>query len=233
VNRSLAAAIAAAGLLGVVGAGCGKHEESRTVAPSGHQIVANPSSFPLYAHSDVMNVVPIDSAQMFAAMKQSDPSADVQKNFRGHEVIAQNGATMVQLKAWLASLRTSPPGGLRLSTDRVDVNGSGNGKKTSSTIVDGAEFETPAKTRDVYVFVADPDRVRAQLGVVFGLIDNYSKVPEMLRGPIDEEAKKQVGYSVTELLDAKSPVGAAVAALKQLQGTGHRAIVVVDTSQAK
>lgn len=231
--KRLFAVIAGAALLCVAAAGCGKHEKSHTTAaPSSHRIVENPSSFPLYPHSDLINVVPIDSAQMFAAIRKSDPSADAQKNFRGHEVIAQNGATMAQLKAWLASLRTSPPEGLRLSADRVDVS-SDNGKKASSQTVDGAEFETSAKTRDVYVFIADPERVRAQLGVVFGLIDNYSKVPDMLRGPIDDEAKKQIGYTVTELLDAKSPVGAAVAALKQLQGTGRRAIVVVDTSQAK
>ena len=232
MERLSAAVVISAALLCVAAAGCGKHEESHTAAPSGHRVVENPSTFPLYPHSDLINVVPIDSAQMFAAIRKADPHADVQKNFRGHEIIAQNAAPMAQLNTWLASLRTRPPAGLRLSEDHVDVN-AGDGKKASSLAIDGAEFDTPAKTRDVYVFVADPERVRAQLGVVFGLIDSYAKVPQMLRGPIDDEAKQQLGYTVTEMLDPKSPVGAAVTALKQLQGTGHRAIVLVDTSQTK
>jgi hypothetical protein len=227
-----AALLFGAALLSVAAAGCGKHEESRTAAPPGHRAVENPSTFPLYPHSDLINVVPIDSAQMFAAIRKTDPHADVKKNFSGHEVIARNAATMVQLKTWLASLRTHPPAGLHLSEDHVDVTSSA-GKKGTSQAVDGAEFDAPAKTREVYVFVADPELVRAQLGVVFAMIDNYAKVPAMLRGPIDDEAKQQLGYTVTELLDAKSPVGAAVTAVKQLQGTGQRAIVVVDTSQAK
>jgi hypothetical protein len=233
VNRSLAVVITAAGLLCVAGTGCGKHQESRTGATSG-PILANPSSFPLYSHSDLINVVSIDSAQMFAAIRTSDRKVDVQKNFRGHEVIARNVATMAQLNAWLASLRSRPPAGLRLSPAHVNVDAlSGDGKKPGSATINGAQFETRANTREVWVFIADPDRVRAQWAIVFGLIDNYAKMPAMLRGPVDDEAKKQVGYTVTELLDAKSPIGAAVSAIKQLQDTGQRAIVVVDCSQAK
>jgi hypothetical protein len=42
-----------------------------------------------------------------------------------------------------------------------------------------------------------------------------------------------LGYSITELLDPKSPVGAVVTAVKQLQGTGRRAILLIDESAAK
>jgi len=228
-------AVVAAAFVCSTSTGCAKHEESQTTTsgPSTHLIVENPSNFPLYPGSGVMTVVPIDSAQMFAAIRKADPHADVPKNnYRGNEVVLQTNASMAQLSGWLATLRKTPPAGFHASQNHVDVsNGDTNG--WSSKTVDGGEFETPDAQRSVYVLIADPQRIRAQLGAAFDLIDNYSKVPGMLRGPIDQQAKQQLGYSVTEMLDPKSPVGAAITSLKSLQGTGHRAILLIDGSQAK
>jgi hypothetical protein len=230
------AAVIAAALVCVVSTGCAKHDETQTTtttAGSSRLVVENPSNFPLYPGSGVMTVVPIDSAQMFAAIRKADPTADVPKNnYRGHEVVLQTNASMAQLSGWLATMRKTPPAGFHASQNHIDVsNGDTNG--WSSKTVDGGEFETPDAQRSVYVFVADPQRMRAQLGAAFDLIDNYSKVPGMLRGPIDEEAKKQLGYSVTEMLDPKSPVGAAVTSLKSLQSTSHRAILLIDQTETK
>jgi hypothetical protein len=226
----------AAAFVCVAWAGCAKHEESQTTtttASSTHVVAGNPSDFPLYPGSGVMTVVPIDSAQMFAAIRKADPKADVPKNnYRGNEIVLQTNASMAQLSGWLATLRKTPPAGFHASQDHVDVsNGDPNG--WSSKTVDGGEFETANAQRSVYVFVADPQRIHAQLGAAFALIDNYSKVPDMLRGPIDQQAKQQLGYSVTEMLDPKSPVGAAVTSLKNLQGTGHRAILLIDQTETK
>jgi len=186
----------------------------------------------VYPGSGVMTVVPIDSAQMFAAIRKADPHADVPKNnYRGNEIVLQTNASMAQLSGWLATLRKAPPPGFHASQDHVDVSTGPNG--WSSQTVDGGEFETSGEQRSVYVFVADPQRIRTQLGAAYALIDNYTKVPDILRGPIDQQAKEQLGYSVTEMLDPKSPVGAAVTSLKNLQGTGRRAILVVDESQTQ
>ena len=229
------AAVIAAALVCVASTGCAKHEESQTTtnAPSTHLLVENPSNFPLYPGSGVMTVVPIDSAQMFAAIRKGDPNADLPKNnYRGNEIVLQTNASMAQLSGWLATLRKTPPAGFHASQNHIDVsNGDTNG--WSSKTVDGGSFETPDAQRSVYVFVADPQRIRTQLGAAFDLIDNYSKVPGMLRGPIDQQAKQQLGYSVTEMLDPKSPVGAAVTSLKSLQGTGHRAILLIDQTATK
>ncbi len=196
-------------------------------------MVANPSDFPLYSGSSVMTVVPIDSTQMFAAIRKADPQASVPpKNYRGNEIIAQTGASMAQLSGWIVSLRKTPPAGFHASRDHVDVsNGDTNG--WSSKTVDGVSFATSGSQRSVYLFVADPQRIRAQLGAAFDLIDNYSKVPDMLRGPIDQQAKEQLGYSVTEMLDPKSPVGAAVTSLRSLQGSGRRAILLIDQTETR
>jgi hypothetical protein len=229
------AAVIAAALVCVASTGCAKHEESQTTtnAPGTHLVVENPSNFPLYPGSGVMTVVPIDSAQMFAAIRKADPNADLPKNnYRGDEIVLQTNASMAQLSGWLATLRKTPPAGFHASQNHIDVsNGDTNG--WSSKTVDGGSFETPDAQRSVYVFVADPQRIRAQLGAAYDLIDNYSKVPGMLRGPIDQQAKQQLGYSVTEMLDPKSPVGAAITSLKSLQGTGHRAILLIDQTETK
>ena len=92
-----------------------------------------------------------------------------------------------------------------------------------------AKSSTRGAPRSVYVFVADPKVIRAEMGFAFDLIDSYAKVPSMLRGPIDDQAKQQLGYSITELLDPNSPVGAVVAAVKELKAD-RRAILLIDES---
>ncbi len=228
------AAVVAAVLICAVTASCAKHEETQTTtAPPAHRLVVNPSDFPLYPGSGVITVVPVDSTQMFAAIRKADPQASVPpKNYRGHEIIAQTNASMAQLSAWVVSLQKSPPAGFHASKDHIDVSrGDANG--WSSKTVDGGAFDASGAQRSVYVFVADPTRIRAQMGPAFDLIDNYAKVPGMLRGTIDDQAKQQMGYSVTEMLDPNSPVGAVVTAVKRLQGTGRRAILLIDESQTK
>jgi hypothetical protein len=228
MNGVSRAAVVAATLTCIAATGCAKHEQTQTTTVVVQRSLANPSDFPLYPRSAVMTVVPVDSAQLFAAMRKADPTAEVPpKNYRGHEVIAQTTASMAQLSAWLTALRMTPPLGMHLSSTHVDIS---HDNRSQSQGVDGEEFDSSAAPHSVYVFVADPKLIRAEMGFAFDLIDSYSKVPGMMRGPIDDQAKQQLGYSITELLDPKSPVGAVVTAVKQLQGTGRRAILLIDES---
>lgn len=225
----LVAAVAAAA---VVFGGCGGRQTTteQTSAPRERARLANPSDFPLYPRSEVVAVVPISSAQMVAAMRASDPHADVPKNFHGHEVIAETSASMRQLGAWIAALKASPPRGLHKLSDRSSPSGlNENGPDTAV----GATFQTADGERSVFVVAADPRKLHEAMGPVFTLIDSYSAVPGVVRGPIDEQAKQQLGYSVTEMLDVKSPVGAAVATVKRLPSGDRRAILIVDESKAK
>ncbi|HEX3467677.1 MAG TPA: hypothetical protein VHT05_06320 [Candidatus Elarobacter sp.] len=229
-NARFATALAA--LLVFAGAaGCAKQEQSvSTTTTQTHRVLANPSDFPLYPQAGLVAVVPVDSAQMFAAIRKADPHASVPpKNYRGHEVIAQTTATMSQLSAWIATLRSTPPAGFQTS-DHLDFTPEKNGGKSA---VNGQEFDASAKSRAVYLVVADPALLRSQMGVVFDLIDGYAKVPPVLRGPLDEQAKQQMGYTVTEMLDVNSPIGAIVGAVKQLAGTNRRAILLIDESETK
>jgi hypothetical protein len=209
-------------------AGCAKGETRHEEAAQRHGPTGNPSDFPLYPQSTVTTVVPVTSDQIFAAIRANDPKADLPKNFRGHEIIAETSASMKQLSGWIRSLKAAPPLGLH------DVSHSSKSRDDGgvNVVTDaGAQFESKAGDRSVFVFVADPRQIREQLGAAFALIDGYNSVPALVRGPLDDQAKKQMGYSVTEMLDAQSPIGAAIATLKRLQSSDRRAILVIDEAR--
>jgi hypothetical protein len=222
----LAVALAAA----LLASGCSRPRETRVVEQRAEN-VRNPSDFPLFPGSRVGTVVPVDSKQMFAAIRASDPRAETPQNFRGHEVIAETSASMDQLVAWIERLRKSPPRGFR----HVAEKGWDTRSKTASgaEAETGAQFDTPDGTRTVYVIAGDPRRLQQQMGPVFALMENYAAVPGIVRGPIDDQAKKQVGYSVTEMLDSKSPAGAVVTAIKRLAPADRRAILLIDESRER
>jgi predicted component of type VI protein secretion system len=230
MTRSRASALGAVLLAGALLSACSRGSHQDTSQPP--RAVKNPSDFPLYPRSEVVNVVPVDTAPMFAVIHANDPSADLPQNFHGHVIIAETGATLAQLRGWVAGLEAAPPHGLRDTTshttrssrdkNRVELNGDGT-----------AQFEAPDSSRWVYVITADPRRIHEQAGPLFTLIDAYTAAPSFLRAPIDDEAKKQTGYTVTQMLDAKSPAGAVVAELKRLQSADRRAILLIDEAKTK
>jgi hypothetical protein len=231
MRRTHARTVLAAALAATFVCGCARSAEQQTAKTAEHRTLENPSTFPLYPRSQVVTVVPVDSAQMFAAMKASDPKASLPRNFRGHEVIAETGASMDQLRAWVLGLKNSPPSGFHKVVNR---DGSSSGTSFGSTQdkdAVGAQFETADGGRSVYVIAADPRKVHQALGPAFTLIDSYSAVPGVMRGAIDDQSKKQLGYSVTEMLDAKSPIGAVVATVKRMQSVDRRAILIIDESR--
>jgi hypothetical protein len=227
---SVLAALTAAVLLYSCGKQASTTESTRAQNERAGGRTVNPSSFPMYPGSVVTIVVPVNSAQMFAAIKAADPSAELPPNFRGHEVIAETGATMKQLSAWIAQLKKAPPPGLRhVSEKNWKLPTDAKGRALDA----GAQFENANASRTVFVIVADPRRIKEQLGPAFALIDSYNAVPGMLRGAIDDQSKKQMGYTVSEMLDAHSPVGAAISTVKRLQAEDRRAILIIDESKAK
>ncbi len=223
---ALGAAFLATAMLCACGRGGGEHREAKPP-----RAVKNPSDFPLYPRSEVVDVVPVDSAQMRAAMHASDPHAQLPDNFHGHVVIAETAATIAQLRSWVAALQAAPPHGFHDTTshgtrssrskDRFDLNGDGT-----------AQFETADGSRWVWLVTADPRKIHEQAGPLFVLIDAYAGAPDFLRGPMDDEAKKQFGYTVTQMLDPRSPAGAVIAEIKRLQAADRRAILVIDEAKA-
>jgi hypothetical protein len=223
---ALGAALLAAALLSACGRGDNKSESQPPRA------VKNPSDFPLYPRSEVVNVVPVDTAQMFAVIRANDPTADLPRNFHGHVIIAETGATMPQLRSWVAALEAAPPHGMRDTTSHTTRTS--HNKNTFDVNGDGtAQFEAADSSRWVYVITADPKQIHQQAGALFTLIDAYSAAPSFLRSTIDDQAKKQTGYTVTQMLDANSPAGAVIAELKRLQSVDRRAILLIDEARTK
>jgi hypothetical protein len=229
----LGTALLAAVLLCACGRGGDHRDESK--AP---RVVKNPSDFPLYPRSQVVNVVPVDTAAMFAVMHANDPSADLPRNFHGHVIIAETGATMTQLRSWVAALEASPPHGMRDTTshDKHSTAAKARRRVKDGVYLNGdgtAQFEAADQSRWVYVITADPRRIHEQAGALFAMIDAYNAAPGFLRSPIDDEAKKQTGYTITQMLDANSPAGAVIAELKRLKSADRRAILLIDEAKTK
>jgi hypothetical protein len=233
MSRPSPSALLAAVVAGALLCACAKHDAgSDQPARQQRPALRNPSAFPLYSGSTVVTVVPVDSAQIFAAIRASDPHASLPPNYHGHEVIAETSASMAQLRTWLRGLKSSPPAGLRDTSQTKNGRSSGDGNAYVDSDA-GATFDSASGDRSVFVFTADPRQIRERMGPAFALFDSYSAVPGVLRAPIDEQSKKQFGYSVTEMLDEKSPIGAAIGTLKRLQDKDRRAILLIDESKAQ
>jgi hypothetical protein len=231
---SSASALGAVLVAGALLCACSRGEHGGASQPP--RAVKNPSDFPLYPRSEVVNVVPVDTAPMFAVIHANDPSADLPQNFHGHVIIAETGATMNALRSWVASLEAAPPHGLRDTTSHTTSHSARSSRDINRVELNGdgtAQFEAPDQSRWVYVITADPRKIHQQAGPLFALIDAYTAAPNFLRAPIDDEAKKQTGYTVTQMLDAKSPAGAVIAELKRLQSADRRAILLIDEAKTK
>jgi hypothetical protein len=239
MTRSWPSALGAALLAGALLCACGRGGGAHRNAAEAPRAMKNPSDFPLYPRSEVVNVVPVDSAQMFAVMRANDPSSRLPENFRGHVIIAETGATMPQLRTWLAGLESAPPHGLRDMTShrtRSATRGSRSPRDGANGIDlnadDVVQFESGDGSRWVYLFAADPRQIYRDMAPVFAMIDGYAAAPDFLRGPLDDAAKKQTGYTITQMLDPKSPVGAVIAEVKRLQSSDRRGILLIDEAKA-
>jgi hypothetical protein len=217
--------LAAAGIACLALCGCAKQnaEESRPPAQT------NPSDFPLYPGSTLVDVAPVDYGAIFAMIRKNDPSAKLGTNYRGHEVIVSTSATIPQLRTWVAHLRTAPPLGFHFTRTTAGFS-IGSGSNSKNAEVDGL-FETANAERVVFVIALDPERIRAQLGPALDMVESYKALPPMLRAPIDDQMKRELGYSASEMLDPRSPIGILFATLKTMSTTNRRALVLVDETK--
>jgi hypothetical protein len=221
--RSSAVAFAAAA---TVLSGCGQHhEEHGTGARAPQRVATNPSTFPLFRPSEIIAVKALDSGPMVAAFRKNDPH-DRSENYRGSEVVFATGASLAELRAWLRKLEAASPQGLRYSHGDTIASSDPEAMRANGAV--GASFQSPHGDRVVVVFAVDPRLLHEKLGSALDLVDKYDKVPGMLRGPLDDSMKQQIGYSISEMLDANSPVGVAFRGLKTAEARNRRAIVLID-----
>jgi hypothetical protein len=151
--------------------------------------------------------------------------------YYGHDVVAGTPALMPALETWLDDLAANPP-------DEYHVAVTGNGVDAIRTHardlgVDFLVFEedVQGKRHGVVVMIVDPQTLDEKIGPMLSLIGRFKHVPRMLRDPLDAQAERQTGFSITEATDPNTPIGAAVAALDELRDFGGRGIVLIDATK--
>lgn len=195
-------------------------------------VPTNATGFPLYGGSELLA----------ARDWQETVSADVAQHaqgvfgegagkYVGHETIAKTPASMPELEAWLRDVQKTPPAGYTVvvSGNRAD-EARGRARQIG---IDFAAFkhDVNGRRRNVVVVALDPTTIDTKAGPMLGLIGKYKMLPQGLRDPIDEQAKRQTGFTISEALSTDTPIGAALDAFDRLRATGQRGIVVLDAGK--
>jgi hypothetical protein len=189
----------------------------------------NPIAFPLFDGSSIL------AAHAFAQTVSAQGKGGINDllgqgagTYNGHEVVAGTLAVMPALEEWLHGLSDHPPAGYTLaaSGDSVEAIRA----RTREMGLDFAVFQNTVdgKTHGVIVLAVDPKLLDQKAGPVLGMIGKFKLLPQALRDPIDAQAKKQTGFTVTELTQPNTPLGAAVDSLDELRTFGGNGIVLID-----
>jgi hypothetical protein len=221
-----AAVLAAAAFL----AACSGGQQSGGPSAKPTAALHNPLDFPLYPQASVLTAR--DFTQEIHAQTSGGDSVFTAGNgtYSGHEVVAMSSASFSQLSDWVEKVASAPPSGYT-----AVETGSNPEERTQAQRygIDYALFQKKAgnHTRGVLLIVMDPQRVNQRFGTVLGMISKYRSLPAVMRAPIDNEAKARIGMTLSEATAPESPIGAALAALNQLQNKDARGIVVVDAAK--
>jgi len=200
---------------------------SRPVAQS------NPADFPFYPGSTLL-VAREWRHDLSADERSALGIFDAQQTaYAGHEVVSATSASFDDLVLWLERLERQPPDGYR-----VGVWGSGIEDAREQGRNVGLDFgvftrDERTGTHDVVVIAVDPVTFQRKAGFMLSAIERFRYLPPFLRAPIDEQARAQTGFTVSEALDPTTPIGAAVDALGRLNDANARGVVYVDARPAR
>lgn len=221
-----AAAFAAVAMLA---AGCTAGQSGHP-APSPPAAQTNPLDFPLFPHADI--VATRAFTQTVNARTASGASVFDAGNgtYTGHEVIASSAAPFSDLSDWVERVNASPPPGYNAVETGANPSEHEQAQRYG---IDYALFRRNVNghSRGVLVIVMDPQRMNQKFGAVLGMISKYRSLPEVMREPIDNEAKSRIGMTISEATAPESPIGAALSALGQLQSKDARGIVLIDAAK--
>lgn len=192
----------------------------------------NPVAFPLFSGAEVL------SSRSWRETVTSHPGAADSSllsqgagTYDGHDVVAGTQALMPSLETWLHDLYAHPPDGWTSALAGTNIEAVRD--HTRELGIDFAVFQRTdnGKEHGVVVLAVDPQTVDTKAGPMLGAIGKFRMMPQMFRDSIDSQAKKQTGFSVTELTDPNSPIGAVIASLDQLRDYGGRGVVLIDATK--
>jgi hypothetical protein len=222
-------AVALCALLLLSGAACsGSKNAASGTGPS--PTATNPVDFPMFDGAQIL------SARAWHETVRSRPGTADNAVFTqgsgtydGHDVVAGTQALMPVLETWLHDLQEKPPDGytVAIGGDQVEAVRT----HTRDLGIDFAVFEGPpvnGKRHGVAVLAVDPQTLDQKAGPMLGMVGKFKLLPKTLRDPIDAQARKQTGISVSEATNPDTPIGAAIGALDQLRDFGGRGIVIID-----
>ncbi len=192
--------------------------------------IRNPLDFPLYPSASLIAAKSFTQDVRASGASGGSVFAEGNGKYSGHEVIASSSASFAALSGWVEKLNASPPSGYVAAEDQSNPNQLAQAQRYG---LDYALFKkkTGNSTRGVLVIVMDPQRVNQRFGTILGMIGKYKALPQVLRSPIDNEAKARFGMTITQATQPDSPVGAALAALDDLEHRNARGIVVLDAQK--
>jgi hypothetical protein len=169
---------------------------------------------------------------------------DAYKPYIRTQELIQTSASLDDLATWMKKLVQSPPQDLFASEGtqsraaNLEVNGSPapRGSTVNEPFADSFKifglvpyaFWSKDRGRVVMLIIFDPKKVADHLGPTMDVLDQYDKMPALLRGGIDATIKKQVGFSVSDLMDTNTPMGMIVYAARNWRNQDARAIILVD-----
>jgi hypothetical protein len=190
---------------------------------------ANPIAFPMFDGASVLSSHAWHTTvSARPGVADSAVFAQGAGTYDGHDVVAGTQAMMPALETWLGDLAQNPPAGYSLA-----ISGNGIDAVRSHTRALGVDFVAFQQTENgkrhgLVVMAVDPQTFDEKAGPMIGLIGKFKLMPRTLRDPIDAQAKRQTGFSISEATNPDTPIGAAVAALDQLRDFGGRGIVLID-----
>ncbi len=147
--------------------------------------------------------------------------------YAGRQVIASSPESFAKTDAWLQGLAGHlPPGYREISSRHFSMHLQDFG-------IDTAAF-ADGKSTGIVAVAIDVKQFRSKVGLVLGLLKDYSAIPEFMRAPLDKKIQAQTGLSPADLLQPTTPIGSAVAALRMVahDTTGRTAIVLLDAKKA-
>ncbi len=192
----------------------------------------NPAGFPFFPGSSVL-VVRSWRHELSPSERAAFGIVGGGGAYQGHEVVTATQASFDQLVAWLRDLSARPP-----DRYRVGLWGSGVEQARGQAYTYGLDFavfdrEEDGTPHEVAVIGVDPALLQSKAGFVLSMLGKFRYLPQFLRAPIDEQAREQTGFTVSEALDPTTPIGAAIDALGRLNEAQGRGVVYLDARRVR
>lgn len=213
------------------------------------------STFPLISPNTVVTVGKYDDSPEIEKLGSNmfGEGQDQYKPYIGSQELIKTSASLEDLRKWLHGLVVTPPQDLIPTAATAERETEAAAANASATPASGATaapspsatgdpftaafqtfglvpagFFTKDRGRVVLVMIMDPKAVADHLGPTMDLMDQYDKLPAMMRGGIDEVIKKNTGMSISDLMNTNTPMGMIVYAARNYKTEDTRAIILVD-----